>query len=113
MKIRIIETNKTEELTIIDPQSGVNWISDLMGNHGALPEYDEDNDMFVMSQEDYDWWHDLTTELEKAEYRCHELREELVGQAREDFEEDIRNIATDLEDLPKALNAVCKEAKKD
>lgn len=48
MKFYIIETKKTEELTLIDPKSGVDYISDYIGNTGAFlsgrefAKYDEE-----------------------------------------------------------------------
>jgi len=107
MKIKIIETGKEVELNIIDPKSGCDWVSDLMGNHNELPAIEEDEDGYdtgfhLMTQEGFDWWKDLTVSLEKAEDRLYRL----------DYNEDEKNDTIgncDLEDLPNYINQFCDE----
>lgn len=105
MEIKIIETGEEVELSITDPKSGCDWISDLMGNHDELPEIEEDEEGYdtgfrLMSQESFDWWKTLTVSLEKAEDRLHEL----------EYDEDEKNEFIgncDLEDLPSYINQFC------
>lgn len=107
MNIKIIETGARATLSIIDPKTGTDFIQDLMGNHGSLPDYRDDIDAYEMSQGDYDWWLDLTTRYERQDYRMHELRkdaenpEEFVA-AWEDY-----NASNDLEDLPGYMEQFC------
>lgn len=112
MDIKIIETGETEELNIIDPKSGANWINDLMGNHDALPELEEDEDGYetgyhLMTQEDFDWWKNLTEEYQKADNRFNELLKTVSNDKYEELQSDAHNINVDLEDFPAALNNVC------
>lgn len=112
MEIRIAETNEIKDLDIIDPKSGVNWIADLMGNHGALPTSEVDDDGYdtgnkIMSQEDYEWWSDLVDRYQAADDRYHALRKSLDDDEALVF--DAQNINVDLEDYPGALNDVCDQ----
>lgn len=106
IKIKIEETGNMEELSIIDPRNGLGWIVDLMGNNGDLPEYDEDNDWYVMSQDDYDWWHKLTAEYEEADNRYYDLLQECNEDERERLTAEVQDISCDLEDYPGYLNKV-------
>ena len=53
----IEESKKQEELEIIDPKTGLSWLSDLLGDYGVHPD---EEGVYRMSQGDFDWWHDLT-----------------------------------------------------
>ena len=108
MDIKIIETGETEELTLVDPKSGVNWINDLMGNHGVLPSCNDEG-VYLMSQDDYDWWADLTTQYQNADNRYHDLLTGLNGDTYDALLDDAQNINVDLEHFPYALNNVCDE----
>lgn len=55
MKIIIKETGKVENLSIVDPETSVNWAQECIGNAGAL-EYDNASGEYVMTQADFDWW---------------------------------------------------------
>ena len=100
MKVQIKETGNTEELAIYS--GGINYINDLMGNHGALPDHDEDSDAYIMDQESYEWWQSLTTNLQAAEDRLDEL------DLRDSFQDSgIGNC--DLEALPGYINQFCDE----
>ncbi len=109
MNVTIIETGNQGELGIIDPKSGVNWINDLMGNHGALPEYDDETGTYKMTQEDYDWWADLTKRYQAADDRYHELLKHIDNDRYDELIEAAGNISCDLGDYPEALQAVCSE----
>jgi hypothetical protein len=109
MKVKINETGKIEKLEIIDPKSGVNWINDLMGNHDALPEYDDEEDVCLIDQDEYDWWKNLTTTLEAAENRYSELRAESSDPNQLDDNKNDFCGNCDLEDLPGLLNQFCNQ----
>ena len=38
MNVQIIETGEVKRLAIIDAQTGVNWVADLVGNAGGFPD---------------------------------------------------------------------------
>lgn len=107
MDIKIIGTNQMTKLNLIDPATKISWIRGLMGNHGALPQYDEDNDYYLMSQADYDWWYDLVTRYQAADDRYHDLRRSLCGLQYDKLVSAADDIDVDLEDYPSALNQVC------
>lgn len=109
MNVTIIETGKNETLSITDPKSGMDWTNDLLGNHGALPEYNDETDSYHMSQDDYEWWSDLIERYQTADNRYHELRHSLPGEEAEALEEAAHSINCDLENHPEALQAVCDE----
>ncbi len=107
MNIQIIETGAYETLSIIDPQSGTDWIQDLLGNYDALPRYNGDIDAYEMTQAEYNWWLDLTATYEKQDRRMHELR-----QRAESVEEFLAawaryNSSNDLEDMPAQMEQFC------
>lgn len=102
IKIKIKETGEREELTIIDPKSGLSWVSDLMGNHDAKMVYDEDEGIYIMEKEEFDWWGDLIKRYQKADNFKHQVFEDC-----EDAEKFYNAIAEagdgDLEDYPERL----------
>lgn len=80
MKIIIKETSAIETLSIIDPKSGVDYISDFIGNTGALIdgqfEWDEDRDAYVCGQDTFDWWSVVVTVNQELNDRIHDLVQE-------------------------------------
>jgi hypothetical protein len=86
MKIIIKETSAVETLSIIDPKSGVNYISDFIGNTGALNdghqfEWDEDREAYVCDQETFDWWDTVVTANQSLDDRIIELVKEHGSEA--------------------------------
>ncbi len=108
MEIKIIETGEIEELVLIDRESGVNWVRDLMGNHNALPDRSDDGD-YLMGVEDYEWWQDLTRDYQAADDRYHDLLKTLNDDDYDRLLDDAQNISVDLEDFPGTLNRVCDD----
>jgi hypothetical protein len=74
MQVRINETSKIEELVIIDRKSGVNWVSDMIGNDGQFG-YDSDAEIRTCDQETYDWWSAYISATEEADDRLAEVSE--------------------------------------
>ena len=109
MNVQIIETGNRETLSIVDPKSGCDWIHDLMGNHGELPDYNDEIDAYEMSQEDYDWWADLTARYEKANHRMYSLRQDADDSDEFSAAWEGYNTANDLEDLPGMMNQFCDQ----
>ena len=109
MNIRIEETGTMETLSLTDPDSGISWINDLMGNYGALPDRDPESNVYVMSQEDFDWWADLTAEYQDADDRWFELRQSLTGDDRDQADRLMQSIDCDLEDLPGLIQQTCDD----
>jgi len=107
MEITIIETGEKEELTIIDPKSGCNWINDMMGNCGALPDYNDDDGTYHIAKDDFEWWDNLTAAYQKADEDYHGLLNNLDGQDYDNLIADFENLSCDLEDYPNCLNQIC------
>ncbi|NCC05839.1 MAG: hypothetical protein EOM37_17775 [Proteobacteria bacterium] len=119
MDVQIIETGARVELSIIDPKSGMDWTNDLMGNYGALPDYDDETDAYMMSQADYDWWASLIDDYQRADYRMYELRRDWTSE-RDDGDEwefdaawEGYNTANDLEEYPGMMEQFCDQWESD
>ncbi len=128
-KIMIEETKKVEEITIIDPKSGLDWSADFIGNNIVNPEYEyvksEDDDLMVMSQEDFDWWAELAERWGKADEAVKnffdniEMKDEiepwevasLIEGMRDTYEGSFR-FGCDLEDHPEAMQGAVEDVKK-
>ncbi len=110
-KIMIEETKKVEEITIIDPKSGLDWSADFIGNNIVNPEYEyvesEDDDLMVMSQEDFDWWAELAERWGKADEAVKDFFDNLdYGPEWEGMKSSYENsdrFGGDLEDHPEAM----------
>ena len=109
MTIKIKETSEMEELSLIDPKSGTDWTGDLLGNHDAEMEYDDDTGTYTMTQENYDWWSDLINRYQAADDTCHELLSELDDEASEELQLRVNDIGCDLENYPESLLQICNE----
>lgn len=110
MNVTIIETNESETLSIIDPQSGCDWTNDLLGNHGDLPDYNEETDNYHMTKESFDWWNDLISRLEVADDRCAEIKKCLDYEQSEEFAEGLADACNcDLENQPEVMQQFCDE----
>lgn len=104
MKIKIKETGEIEELILIG-KDGIRWESDLIGNHGGIKEYDEDN-IAIMSQDDFDWWDDLIKRYQIADDRYEELKAEIEIEEEDDFYKYFGDVGDgDLEDYPERLQS--------
>ena len=101
MEIRIKETGEIEELTIIDPKTGIDWSEDLVGDDDNITF---DGDHIMCDQETYDWWTDLIERYQAADNRLHEIRTGMDNDARERLGEFLEQIAgCDLENYPEVL----------
>ena len=79
MEFRIKGTNEIVELKVYD-KNGVEWTRDLIGGSGALGDYihwDENDEIYVISQDDYDWWVNYIKEYEEGEGEFKKLKRDL------------------------------------
>lgn len=80
MKIIIEETGKEENLSIVDPKTGVDYTQDFLGSNGALHDgqftWDEDHDAYVCDQETFDWWSAVVTANQALDDRIYDLVQE-------------------------------------
>jgi len=109
MKIIIKETNETKMLSIIDPKTGLDWISDFVGNTGATSdgqfEWNDDLDAYVCDKYTYEWWEKLTTSAQKAGNRLYEIRIASGDNAANEIIEDA-SVYNDLDDFYNQINNV-------
>lgn len=80
MIIKIKETGEKKSLSIIDQKSGIDFTVDFIGNSGALADgrfvYDHEEELYVCSQAEYEWWRDTIVEEENASAYADRLKEE-------------------------------------
>ena len=87
MEFIINETGKLEELTIIDPQTGMDWSNDLIGNSGAVGQYiqyDDAEDAYRINQEDFDWWAEYISMYKRYQDELASLKEQYGADAIND-----------------------------
>lgn len=117
LKIWLYDRKERKELTLVDPNNGVDWVQDFIGNTGSFttdgdePEQgmilaisnwtDEEKEEvgypvdvdYVMSGDDFDWWNNIVN----AQDEISELESELIDSSnREEYEDSINH--NDLED---------------
>lgn len=117
MKIWLHDRKDRKELNLVDPNNGVDWVQDFIGNTGSFttdgdkPEpgmilavsnwFDEQKEElgypidvdYVMGGDDFDWWENIVN----AQEEVHELESELIDSSnREEYEDSINH--NDLED---------------
>lgn len=111
MDIIIKETGARELLEILDPNTGVDWIQDFIGNYDAFSDgqfiWDEEQDAYLCDQVTFDWWAKVVADHELLENRIFELYKE-YGDKVYDVIIDAGNV--DLEDHAAAMNAALDEA---
>ncbi|MCK4820372.1 hypothetical protein KA005_31700 [bacterium] len=112
MDIKINETGELESITLIDPVSGCDWFNDFCGNDTSI-SYDEDNDVYLMDQENFDWWEDAAERQQKSDEMVEEIKTELTGDAYDEFIEDIGNISGDIGDRPDYVINFCEDFKEE
>ena len=74
----IFVDGKEQELTAVNAVSGDEWTKDLLDSYDAL-HYDEDHEIYTMSQEDFEWWQPVVEKLNKIS----ELEDALTPEDRE------------------------------
>lgn len=87
MEIRIKETGEIEDVYLIDPKTGICWVSDFMGSPDEL-EYNDESGIYEMSQADFDWWENVIKAYQHASDRAHEFRAEFGKEEIDDLLND-------------------------
>jgi hypothetical protein len=110
MDIRIKETGELKSLSIIDPQTGCNWEIDLMGNHDADMIYDDDEGVYIMDHETFDWWDDLLARYQTADYKLNETRCGVDNpESLDAYLVDMAVGSCELDNYPEALTAAIND----
>lgn len=76
MQIKIKETGETKELTAMGYKTGMEWTADLI-EAGSRERDTEDDNITVMTSDDYDWWTEYINDLDKTDEEATALAEEL------------------------------------
>ena len=112
MNIIIKGTNVVETLSIIDPDSGVDYVADFIGNEGALADgqfvWDEEQDAYVAEKETFDWWDAVIKDNQELDYRVHDLVQEYGRE--EVYKVTDEAGGGDLEDHAASVNQALDEA---
>lgn len=95
MKIRIIETNKVEELEIVD-NNGISWTEDLLGNHDATT-YNTETEEYEMTQDDFEWWVEYIDNYNSDKEKIEQLALELDINESEIYDKINEQLTNDLD----------------
>lgn len=110
MDLKIKETGKIEQLIIIDPKTGCNWELDLLGNHDADMTYDDDEGVYLMDQETFEWWSNLVERYQAADDHLHETRCGVDDpESLDAYLVDMAVGSCELENYPEALTAAIND----
>ena len=111
MKIKINETGKIETLNLIDPVTNTDYITNFIGNHRAFLDgqfnYDDADDVFLTSQETYDWWYKVVNDQQVLVNRLNDLRSVYKVHVIMDV---INTVSCDLEDHAQYVNDALDKA---
>lgn len=89
----ILVNGQIKELSIIDPKTGCEWTSDLIGNENGYDGYDDDQEIHTMTPDTYDWWSSYVEAEQKLQDRAHALSAALGNEDREKFNQDMIDAA--------------------
>lgn len=99
MTLIINETGERKDLTcIID---GIDCAQDIIGNSGAIGGYivyDNDAEVYRISQDDYDWWDEYLTHYREDYEAICELKSEYGAEAVDEIVNDEREYDNDYDD---------------
>ena len=85
-EIQIKENGKVEEITVIDPKTGLDWAADLIGNTDPVIVGFNSDDNMIMGQEEFDWWSDYCEKYEQADNLVHDFFNDLEENCWNNFE---------------------------
>lgn len=111
MKIIIKETNKKENLLILDQKTGINFIGDFIGKYGAFQDgqfvFNEELDAHICDQDTFDWWNKVVHDNQKLLGRMEELENEYGFDVIDDIVKDAGH--DDLEYYAACINQALDE----
>ena len=112
MQVKVIETGEVKTLRLIDPDSGVDFVQDFVGNGGGFENkdfvYNHEDDVFEVTAQAFGWWNQVISDQQELVYRIDELKEEHGSDA---VNEVLYSVGGhDLEDDAAVVNAALDEA---
>ncbi|NCU27728.1 hypothetical protein EOM86_13600, partial [Candidatus Nomurabacteria bacterium] len=75
IEIRIVETDEVRTLSLIDPDSGVDFVQDFIGNNGGFEGgiFTYNGDEYECSKDTFDWWEKVIDDQQKLVDRIQDL----------------------------------------
>ena len=76
MRFYITDKNVYEELELIDPKTGIDWICDFIGNSGAVGDYikyDDEKGAYLIDSENFEWWKNVVAEMQLFELMSYKI----------------------------------------
>lgn len=112
MQVKVIETGDVKTLRLIDPDSGVDFVQDFVGNGGGFENkdfvYNHEDDVFEATAQAFNWWNQVISDQQELVDRISELKEEHGSDAVNEVLESVGG--HDLEDDAAVVNAALDEA---
>lgn len=108
MRIRVAGEDEVRELSLIDPDSGVDFVVDFIGNNGGSDSFVYNGDEYECTKDTFDWWKRVVNDQQKLVDRISDLKEEIGEVFVTDALESIPDC--DLEDHAAVVNAALDEA---
>lgn len=113
MKVLIKETGVKEELRLVDPKTGVDFVKDFVGNHGAFVDGQftrvTESDAYECDQDTFDWWEQVIADHQALEYRIQELSSTHGSDRVAEVVNEASIRINDLEDVAVAVNRALDE----
>lgn len=90
MDFRIKETSEIKTLSYVNCDTGIDGVGDLIGNSGAIGQYihRDDDDMYIISSDDYDWWADYISDTQSDDQELSDLYGEYAHSGIQEIIED-------------------------
>lgn len=103
--VKLTDTGQTDTLSIIDPKTGIDWITDLLGNHGVYRN--RDDGAVHMTSADCEWWQRYIDGQDRINEQLAELSADEVARFEQEFP------GVDMEDEESAALALITEIVKE
>jgi len=107
MKIFNTDTQKYQELIIVDQINGIEWTADLIGNASKLV-YSEENERYEMSSVDFDWWENIINELNLIDSKIETIKNLVAYDEFHVIQDRIYRVS-DVNDLESHITFVTRE----
>ncbi|WP_338709230.1 hypothetical protein [Paenibacillus amylolyticus] len=113
INVVIVGTSTFQTLSLIDPNTGVDWVKDLIGNFNGFNDgqfvWDESQGAYLATQETYDWWTKVLSDHSALTERIAEVKN-LTNKVEEVDQIVWAASDCDLEDQATRVNAALDEA---
>jgi hypothetical protein len=87
--MQILVNGNIETLSITDPKTGCNFEQDLIGNAGGFDGFDEDQTLYKMTLDNYEWWVSYLLAEQSLIAYIESLRIELSNKHRRVFDAEL------------------------